>query len=219
LPVIKVAAPMMFFAVMQVVLMSFEVRMGSAFGAMSLAAHQIAYSIWRPIICLGNPIMEAGLSLLPAEKAKGGAAVRDRVRGLAQAILLVAFGLGTASSVLGYAMCRFVPFIFTPNVAVAKEAAGLAWPTVLSIFGLAIWHSNQGMMLATGRGRLLALLYAWNVIYFVTGSSIVLAFNLTLFHSWCVFGSMHAVFAMIVNVVLRLPNGVFSRAKMAQMQL
>merc|ERR1719195_1421360 len=95
LPVIKVAAPMMFFAVMQVVLMSFEVRMGSAFGAMSLAAHQIAYSIWRPIICLGNPIMEAGLSLLPAEKAKGGAAVRVRVRGLAQAILLVAFGLGT----------------------------------------------------------------------------------------------------------------------------
>jgi len=208
----------MFFAFMQVLLMSFEVRMGSAFGALSLAAHQIVYSIWRPIICLGNPIMEAALSLIPAEKAKGGAAVHDRVRDLAQAILLVAAGLGMTSAVLGFVLTKTVPFIFTPNVAVAKQAAGLALPNVLSILGLAIWHSNQGMMLATGRARLLALLYIWNVIYFLTGSSIVLACKLTLFHSWCVFGSMHVVFALIVNIVLRLPNGVFSRARKTVLQ-
>jgi len=218
LPLIAFAAPFMFFQFMQVVLMTFETRMGSAFGAMSLAAHQITYSMWRPLISLGNPIMDAGLSLLPAEKAMGGAAGRDRVRGLAQAIFLVAVGLSIATGALGFVLCRYMPIMFTANVAVAKEAASLALPASLSILALAFWYCNQGLMLATGRARFLALLYVWNIIYFVAGSSIVVACRLALYHSWCVFASMHVIFALIVSVVLRLPNGVFYRARVAQMQ-
>jgi len=215
LPLIVFAAPFMSFQVMQVVLMSFETRMGSAFGAMSLAAHQITYSIWRPLISLGDPIMQAALSLVPAQLAKGSTEGRDRAKGLAQAILLVAAGLGVASGLLGLLLCKCLPSMFTANAAVAAEAAGLAVPMMLSVMALSIWHCNQGLMLATGRARLLAVLYTWNVFYFVTGSSVVLACNLALYHSWSVFASMHAIFALIVSVVLRLPKGIFSRVQKA----
>jgi len=179
---------------------------------MSLAAHQIAYSVWRPLL-LSDPIMQAALSLVPACRAKGGVGVHERVRSLAQAILLVAAGLGLATGMLGFVLCRHLPTIFTTDVAVAKEAAGLAVPAMLSLMALGIWYGNQGLMLATGRARLLAILYNWNIIYFAAGSSMVIASKLTLFHSWCVFASMHAIFALIVSIVLRLPGGVLHRAR------
>jgi Na+-driven multidrug efflux pump len=213
LPLIAFAAPFMFFQFMQVLLLTLETRMGSEFGAMSLAAHQITVALWKPLFFLGDPIMQAGSSLVPAQKDK------DRIRGLAQAILLVAAGLGVASGALGYVLFRYMPFVFTANVAVAKEAAGLALPAMLSIMACSIWSCNQGLMLGTGRARLLAILYSWNVLYFFAGSSIVLTCKLALYHSWCVFASMHGIFALIVNIVLRLPTGVFSRARMAQRDL
>jgi len=215
LPLIRFAAPFMSFQVMQVLLMSFETRMGSAFGALSLAAHQVTYSIWRPLISLGDPIIQAALSLVPAQLAAGCTAGKVRARSLAQAILVVAAGLGLASGALGLVLCKGLPSLFTADAAVAMEAAGLALPMTVSVMALAIWHCNQGLMLATGRARLLALLYTWNVFYFVAGSAFVLTSGLKLLHSWWVFASMHAIFALIVSVVLRLPGGVFSRVQRA----
>lgn len=212
LPLIRFAAPFMSFQVMQVVLMSFETRMGSAFGALSLAAHQITYSIWRPLISLGDPIMQAALSFVPAQLAAGGIAGRERARRFAQAILIVAIGLGVASGGLGLVLGWCLPPLFTANAAVAKEAVHLAVPMMASILALSVWHCNQGLMLATGRAKLLAMLYTWNVFYFVAASSAVLSFKLTLYHSWAVWASMHAIFSLIVSVVLRLPGGVFSHA-------
>jgi len=212
-PLIRYAAPFMSFQVMQVLLMTFETRMGSAFGAMSLAAHQITYSVWRPLICLGDPIIQAALAFVPAQLASNSRVGRRRARELATAILVVAAGLGVVSGLVGFALCTFLPPMFTANLAVAKEAAGLALPMVASIIALSIWHANQGLMLATGRARLLAALYAWNVFYFVTMSGFVLRNGLTLYHSWVVFASMHAIFALVVSVVLRLPRGVLARVQ------
>mmetsp|Transcript_23493 Transcript_23493/g.58456 ORF Transcript_23493/g.58456 Transcript_23493/m.58456 type:complete len:591 (-) Transcript_23493:107-1879(-) len=216
LPLIRFAAPFMSFQMMQVLLMSFETRMGSAFGALSLAAHQITYSIWRPLICLGDPIMQAALSLVPTHLARGGASGRAGARRLAQAILVVAAGLGLSTGVLGFALGKALPTLFTADLAVAKEAAGLALPMMLSVMGLSIWHCNQGLMLATGRAKLLAVLYAWNVFYFVSGSTFVLTRGLQLYHSWYVFATMHIIFSLIISVVLRLPGGVFSKVQRQQ---
>lgn len=210
-PLIAFAAPFLSFQLMQVMLMSFETRMGSEFGAMSLAAHQITYSIWRPLISLGDPIMQAALAFVPAHLIEGSIAGRVRARSLARAILVVAAGIGVVSGAVGYALCAHLPFIFTAHTAVAKEAAGLALPMVASVATLSIWHCNQGLMLATGRARLLAALYSWNVFYFVAGSCFVLRSGLTLFHSWWVWASMHAIFSLIISVVLRMRGGVLAR--------
>jgi Na+-driven multidrug efflux pump len=212
-PLVRYAAPFMSFQFMQVVLMSVETRMGSVFGAASLAAHQITYSVWRPLICLGDPIMQAALSMLPSHLADGAAAGRARARELAAAILKVAVGLAVISGLVGLALGVCLPPLFTADPSVVSEAVGLAVPMVGSIVGLAIWHCNQGMMLATGRAKLLATLYIWNIVYYSSASLLVIRSGLTLYHAWWVWASMHGIFSLIVSVVLRLPGGIFAAGR------
>lgn len=210
-PLLAFAAPFLTFQLMKVLLMTFETRMGSAFGPTSLAAHQVTYSMWRFLITLCDPIMQAAQALVPVHYATGTAAGRLRARELGQATLVVAVALGLLSGVLGLAFSAWLPPIFTPDATVVKEATGLALPMAASVVALSVWHCNEGLMLATGRARLLAGLYTWNVLYFTTGSHVVLSNGLKLFHSWVVFASMHAIFALMISVVLRLPGGLFFR--------
>jgi len=209
LPLLTLAAPFLSFQLMKVLLMTFETRMGSAFGPASLAAHQIAYSLWRFLITLCDPIMQAAQALIPVHFTAGTAEGYSRARELGRAILLLAVTLGVASGGLALVFSATLPTLFTTNLAVAKQAAELALPTAVSVISLSVWHCNEGLMLATGRARLLSALYLWNVVYFTTGSGIVLSRGMTLFHSWSVFASMHFIFAVLVSIVLRLPGGLF----------
>jgi len=210
---VRYAAPFMSFQFMQVVLMGIETRVHTVFGPASLAAHQIIYSIWRPLICLGDPIMQAALAMLPAHLAAGAAAGRARARELAVAILKVAVGLGAVSGLVGFVLGVGLPPLFTADAAVVSESVGLALPMVASVASLTIWHCNQGVMLASGRARLLAALYVWNIVYYSAAALLVVRSGLTLYHAWWVWASMHAIFSIIVSVVLRLPGGTFAAAR------
>jgi len=149
---------------------------------------------------------------VPAYLVAETGAGRARARDLSRALLAVAAAFGLLSGALGAAMMRTLPFAFTSNAAVAGEAVSLMGPLVLSVMALSIWHCNEGLMLATGRAPLLSVMYAWNVFFFTTGSYVVLSRGLTLWHSWCVFASMHVTFATVVSIVLRLPGGVLGPA-------
>lgn len=210
MPMLVTAAPFVTFQLMKVLLMGFETRMGSAFGPMSLGAHQIMDSIWRFLIIIGDPIMQAAQALVPMHFVAGTLQGRLRAQSLGNATLCVAATLGLLSGAAALFMGRTLPFCFTSNLGVAREAVGLTVPMVASVIALSGWHCNEGLMLATGRARLLAGLYAWNVFYFTTATRFVLNHGLTLFHSWSVFASMHTIFTIIVNVVLRMPGGILS---------
>jgi len=213
MPLLAFAAPFLSFQLMKVLLMTYETRMGSAFGPTSLAAHQIQFTLWRFLITLCFPIMEAAQALVPVHFAAGTDAGRARARELGKATLIVAVSLGLLSGLLGLGFSAWLPPFFTTDLAVARQATALALPSAVSVVALSVWHCNEGLMLATGRARLLAGLYVWNVLYFTTGSRFVLGNGLALFHSWVVFASMHVIFTLLVSVVLRLPGGLFFKPR------
>lgn len=213
MPLLAFAAPFLTFQLMKVGLFGIETRMGSAFGPISLAAHQIQYTQWRFLISLCDPIMQAAQALVPVHFAAGTDEGRQRARELGQAITVVSITMGLLSAALGLGMSHWLPPLFTTNGSVAAEAASLAIPSAISVAALSVWHCNEGLMLATGRAKLLAILYTWNTAYFAGGSYYILTSGKNLYDLWVLSGSMHFIFSVVVSIVLRLPRGLFHKPR------
>lgn len=208
MPLLAFAGPFLLFKTLQMVLFSLETRMGTEFGALSLAAHQVTYSMWKLLILLGLPLLDAGQALVSEPFASGTAAGLERARGLARATLVLAAAMGVTSGVVSFAACTYLPPLFSSDAQVIQLAKSFAVPMAMSNTVFPVWFANEGLMYATGRASMMSLMYCWNLTFYFTGSRVVLGRGLSIFYSWVNFASMHVIFVALVSIVLRLPGGL-----------
>jgi len=211
LPFILYAAPFFTLSLTKVLTMSLETFVGTTFGPASLASHQIALSLWRPMIWISMPFINIGQSLIPSHYAQHTKAGLQRARELARAVAIVAFGLGTCAGIAVLGLSWSCSGLFTPNAQVAAEAVTLRVPMAISALSLAGWYCNEGLMLATGHARSMTFIYGCHTLLTLAAARIFTqSSGLMLVHWWSAFCSMHMILALVVSAVLWLPSGVFS---------
>lgn len=156
LSVLAIAGPVFVTLTAKVIFYSILVYFATSMGTHTVAAHQVLLQTYAMCTVWGEPLSQTAQSFMP-ELIYGVNRSLPKARMLLKSLVTIGATLGLVLGIIGTAVPRFFPNIFTPDVKVIQEMHKVLLPYFLALAITPSTHSLEGTLLAGRDLRFISL--------------------------------------------------------------
>ncbi|KHG07439.1 MATE efflux family protein 4, chloroplastic [Gossypium arboreum] len=156
LSVLAIAGPVFVTLTAKVIFYSVLVYFATSMGTHTVAAHQVLLQTYAMCTVWGEPLSQTAQSFMP-ELIYGVNRSLPKARMLLKSLVTIGATLGLVLGIIGTAVPRFFPNIFTPDVKVIQEMHKVLLPYFLALAITPSTHSLEGTLLAGRDLRFISL--------------------------------------------------------------
>ncbi|MBA0586731.1 hypothetical protein Gorai_017460 [Gossypium raimondii] len=156
LSMLAIAGPVFVTLTAKVIFYSILVYFATSMGTHTVAAHQVLLQTYAMCTVWGEPLSQTAQSFMP-ELIYGVNRSLPKARMLLKSLVTIGATLGLVLGIIGTAVPRFFPNIFTPDVKVIQEMHKVLLPYFLALAITPSTHSLEGTLLAGRDLRFISL--------------------------------------------------------------
>ena len=180
---VSFTSPLLFVLFTKCFLWSFTTYVTSAFGADSLAAHQIVISFFLYFTIFGDVVSTMSQNFLPSFLSVTNS-INKNGKKLLLKIFSISFIAGISNSLLGFALPYVFPHLFTKSGSVVSIMKSIAFPLAFATIPHSLLTAIEGVLISVKDLNFLFLFYNVFAFYFIVAQSIVLKYNFGLLGVW-----------------------------------
>ncbi|MBA0855673.1 hypothetical protein Goshw_017182 [Gossypium schwendimanii] len=156
LSVLAIAGPVFVTLTAKVIFYSILVYFATSMGTHTVAAHQVLLQTYAMCAVWGEPLSQTAQSFMP-ELIYGVNRSLPKARMLLKSLVTIGVTVGLVLGIIGTAVPRFFPNIFTPDGKVIQEMHKVLLPYFLALAITPSTHSLEGTLLAGRDLRFISL--------------------------------------------------------------